>query len=1097
MPHAGLHRMAENPRRPFATPPENAMQLAEISIRRPVFATVLSLLILLIGAVSFNRLTVREYPKIDEPVVTVSVRYAGASAEVIESQVTKPLEDSIAGIDGVDVITSISRAEQGQISVRFRLEKDADSAAAEVRDRTSRVRNRLPQAIEEPVIAKVEADAFPVIQIGFSSDTLSQLQINDLINRIVKPRFQTVTGVADVRIFGERKYAMRVWLDTDRLAAYRLTTQDVEDAIRRSNLELPAGRIESQQREFSVTSQTDLVRPSQFGEIVIKNVNGFSVKVKDVARTEEGAADERTAVRLNGRAAVAVGVIRQATANPLDLSKGVREAIPRLKADLPADMLIDVANDNSVFIDRSVSNVYRTIVEAIVLVALVIFVFLRTMRASIIPIVTIPVSLVGTFALMALAGFSVNTLTLLALVLAIGLVVDDAIVMLENIFRHIEEGMDPFSASIKGAREIGFAVITMTATLVAVYAPLAFTPGRTGRLFVEFALALAGAVVVSGFVALTLTPMMCAQLLRHNPKPNRFDRGMEKLLTALSDRYGRVLRWVIDTGYRPPARPAGPGGVAATRPGFLQQAKRFFFQARWIVIGVMLASAMAIALVFPTMKQELSPIEDRGVILANVTAPDGSTLEYTDRNARALEKMGEPYKEFDRIFASVGNPTVAQASVVYRTVDWEARKRSTLEIARELQPRFNALPGVTAFPITPPSLGQGFRERPLNFVIQTSDSYQNLNQVTRQMLDEIAKNPGIVSPDVDLRLNKPELRIEVERDKAADLGVSVEVVAKAIETLLGGRNVTRYKRDAEQYDVIVQTAASGRNTPEDIDRIYVRGRGDAVVPLSALVKVRESVSPRELNHFGQRRSVSITASLAADYSLSEAIKFMDQTAAKVLKSGYSTDLNGTSREFRNSQGALGIVFGLALLFIFLVLAAQFESFVDPLVIMLSVPLSMVGALVALKWSGGSLNVYSQIGLITLVGLITKHGILIVEFTNQLREQGMEMVDALVKASSQRLRPILMTTGAMVLGALPLALSHGAGAESRSQIGWVIVGGMSLGTLLTVFVVPTMYSLFARRHVPGANTAAVVEVQEPGAPASTPAHGILQTDYIAR
>jgi multidrug efflux pump len=438
------------------------MQLAEVSIRRPVLATVLSLLVLLIGAVSFNRLTVREYPKIDEPVVTVSVRYAGASAEVIESQVTKPLEDSIAGIDAVDVITSISRAEQAQISVRFRLEKDADAAAAEVRDRTSRVRNKLPQAIEEPVIAKVEADAFPVIWLAFTSDTLNPLQINDLVNRVVKPRLQTVSGVADVRIFGERKYAMRVWLDPDKLAGYRMTTQDVEDAIRRSNLELPAGRIESQQREFSVTSQTDLTKPSQFEQIVIRNVNGFPVRLRDVARVQEGAADERSAVRLNGRRAISAGVIRQATANPLQLSEGVREMIPRLKADLPPDVSIDIANDNSVFIDRSVKNVYVTIAEAIVLVALVIFVFLRTFRASIIPIITIPVSLIGAFAMMALAGFTINTLTLLALVLAIGLVVDDAIVMLENIYRHIEEGLDPFSAAIKGAREIGFAVITMT-----------------------------------------------------------------------------------------------------------------------------------------------------------------------------------------------------------------------------------------------------------------------------------------------------------------------------------------------------------------------------------------------------------------------------------------------------------------------------------------------------------------------------------------------------------------------------------------------------------------------------------------------------------
>jgi len=1022
------------------------MQLPEIAIRRPVFATVLSLLVLLIGAVSFTKLPVREYPKIDEPVVTVSVKYAGASAEVVESQVAKPLEDSIAGIDAVDVITSISRAEQAQITVRFRLEKDADAAAAEVRDRTARVRNKLPQAIEEPVIAKVEADAFPVIWLAFSSDTLNALQINELVNRIVKPRLQTVTGAADVRIFGERKFAMRVWLDPDRLAAYKLTTQDAEDALRRSNLEVPAGRIESRQREFSVTSNTDLRTPAQFGEIVIKTVNGFPVKLRDVARIEEGAAEERTSVRLNGREAISAGVIRQATANPLVLSQGVREMIPKLKADLPPGISIDVANDNSIFIDRSVKGVYKTIIEAVVLVALVIFVFLRTLRASIIPIVTIPVSLVGTFALMALAGFTVNTLTLLALVLAIGLVVDDAIVVLENIYRHIEEGLDPFSAAIKGAKEVGFAVVAMTLTLAAVYAPLAFTPGRTGRLFIEFALALAGAVVVSGFIALTLSPMMCSQLLRHNAKPWFFDRWMEKVLTGISDGYERLLRRVLGM--------------------------------RWVVLLVMAGVGLAIWAILPGMKRELAPLEDRGVILNVINAPDGATLDYTEKYANAIERIGAPYPEFDRIFTVTGNPTVSQSNVFFRAIDWEQRKRTTLEMAREMQPKINALPGVSAFPITPPSLGQGFRERPVNFVILTSDSYENLSGVTRQFLEEIGKNPGFLTPDVDLRLNKPELKIDVDREKASDLGVGVDVVARAIETMLGGRQVTRYKREGDQYDVIVQTQSVGRDTPDDIERIFVRGRNDTMIPLASLVKVREAVAPRELNHFSQRRAVTITANLAPNYSLGEALDFLDQVSARALKPGYTTDVNGTSREFKSSQGSLTIVFVLALLFIFLVLAAQFESFIDPFVIMLSVPLSMIGALLALQWSNGSLNVYSQIGLITLVGLITKHGILIVEFANQMREQGMDMFEAVVKAASQRLRPILMTTGAMVLGAVPLALSTGAGAESRIQIGWVIVGGMTLGTLLTIFVVPTMYTLLARKHAPGANKQAVADEAPP-------------------
>ena len=1027
------------------------MKISETSIRRPVFATVMSLLLVLIGAVSVMGLQVREYPRIDEPVVNVTTRLTGASSEVIESQVTKPLEDSIAGIEGVDVITSTSRSEQSQITVRFKLNKSPENGAADVRDRVSRVRARLPAAIDEPVIAKVEADATPTIWLAFSSETLSPLEITDLINRVVKPRVQTVQGVADVQINGDRKFSMRIWVDPDRLASYRLTVQDVEDALRKQNLEVPAGRIESQQREFSVTAQTDLTTPQQFGEIALKSANGYTVRLREVARIEQAAASERSSVRLNGVPAVSVGVIRQATANPLEVSQGVRAVMPQIQRDLPPGLRVQQANDNSVFIDRSIKSVYRTIAEAIGLVALVVFVFLRTLRASIIPLVTIPVSLIGVFGLMALAGFTVNTLTLLALVLAIGLVVDDAIVMLENIFRHIEEGLEPFQAALRGAREVGFAVVAMTLTLAAVYAPLAFAPGRTGRLFTEFALTLAGAVIVSGFTALTLTPMMCSKLLRHNPSPNLFDRGMERVLVWLTGRYEAALRWTLGQ--------------------------------RWIVLVVMAAAGAGSWWLFSTAKSELAPLEDRGVILATVNAPDGATLEYTERYMRAIERIGQSYTEFDRVFVVTGNPTVSQGISFLRTIDWSERSRTTLQLARDLQPKFAGLPGVTAFPITPPSLGQGFRERSINFVVVTSDSYDNLARVSQQMLAEMARNPGLVQPDSDLRLNKPEIFIKVDRDRAADAGVAVDQVARAIETMLGGRNVTRYKRDAEQYDVIVQTQASGRTTPEDIEKIFVRGQKngvDAMIPLSALVSVREAVSPRELNHFNQRRSVAITANLAPGYSLGEGLGFMEATAAKVLKPGYSTELNGVSREFRSSSGALGLVFGLALLFIFLVLSAQFESFVDPFVIMLSVPLSMVGALAALQLSGGTLNVYSQIGLITLVGLITKHGILIVEFSNQLRHRGKDTLQAVVEAASLRLRPILMTTGAMVLGALPLALATGAGAESRRQIGWVIVGGMSLGTLLTIFVVPTMYTLLARKRVPGANETAAHEI--------APAHG---------
>jgi multidrug efflux pump len=1030
------------------------MRLSETSIRRPVLACVMSLLLVLIGLVSFKQLSLREYPRIDEPLVSVNTRLLGASSEVIESQVTKPLEDSIAGIDGVDIVTSSSRTESSQITVRFKLSKDPDTAAAEVRDRVARVRGRLPTAVDEPVIAKIEADATPTIWLAYTSETMGTLELTDLINRVVKPRLQTVPGVADVQIGGDRRYAMRIWLDADKLAAYRLTVQDVEDALRRQNLEVPAGRIESQQREFSVTARTDINTVAQFNEVALKTTGGYTVRLRDVARVEEAAASERSRVRLNGVPSISTGVIRNATANPLDVANGVRALMPQIQRDLPASVKVVQANDNSVFIDRSIKAVYSTVVEAVVLVALVVFVFLRTLRASIIPLITIPVSLIGAFALVALAGFTINTLTLLALVLAIGLVVDDAIVVLENIYRHIEEGMAPFQAALKGVREISFAVVAMTLTLAAVFAPLAFTPGRTGRLFGEFALTLAGAVLVSGFVALTLTPMMCSKLLRHNPKPGWFDRSMERALVGLARGYTVALRWTLSH--------------------------------RWLMVLVMLAAGATSVWLYSTAKSELSPLEDRGVIAMPIRAPDGASLEYTARYLDALETITSRYPEFDRRFLFMGGGQVSSAFGVLRTVDWSERTRTTPELARLLLPQFMALPGISVFPVTPPSLGQGFRDRALNFVIVSGDSYDNMAKVAQTMLAEMQKNPGIVQPDSDLQLNKPELFIDVDRARAADMGVNVDAVARTVETMMGSRVVTRYKRDAEQYDVMLQTSQLGRSTPDDIERIFVRARNDTMVPLSALVKVREAVSPRELNHFNQRRSVGLSANLAQGYSQGEALQFMYDTAARVLPAGYATELNGVSREFKASSGSLGLVFGLALLFIFLVLAAQFESFVDPFVILLAVPLSMVGALAALHLSGGTLNVFSQIGLITLVGLITKHGILIVEFSNQLRQQGQTVMDAVLQAASMRLRPILMTTGAMVLGALPLALATGAGAESRQQIGWVIVGGMSLGTLLTIFVVPTVYTLFARKRVPGEITTPDAEA----AGAAAPAHGTL-------
>lgn len=1006
------------------------MKISDLCIKRPVFATVLSLVIMLLGIVSYTRLPVREYPKIDEPVVTVGTTYRGASAEIIESQVTKPLEDSLAGIEGVEVITSISRAENSQISVRFKLERAPDSAASDVRDRVSRVRNKLPDAVDEPVIAKVEADANPVIWIAFSSDKHSALEVTDVATRIVKPRLQTLPGAADVRVFGDRKFAMRIWLDKQRLAAYQLTPADVEDALRKQNIEVPAGRIESREREFSVVANTDLKTPEEFGAVVVKTINAYPVHIRDLGRVAIGAADERSSVRFKGKSAVALGVIKQATANPLELSKALRAELPKITSELPAGMSADLSYDSSVFIDRSIESVFKTIGEAILLVLAIIFFFLRNFRATLIPLVTIPVSLVGAFGIMFALGFTINTLTLLALVLAIGLVVDDAIVVLENIYRHIEEGMPRMQAALQGSKEIGFAVVAMTLTLAAVYAPVAFMTGRTGKLFIEFALTLAGAVLVSGFVALTLSPMMCSVLLKHEEKHGKAFMMVEGFLNWLNDGYKRVLTASLNR--------------------------------RWVVLVGFVLVAASCGILLKALKSELAPVEDRGIIFGMFIAPEGATLDYTEKYARQIESIYSQTKDAERYFVVAGNPTVSQGISILGLTDWNDRSRRSPDIAKELFPKFSGIPGVMAFPVTPPSLGQSPRERPVNFVIVTAAPYAELQKVTSQFLVELAKNPSLTNIDTDLKLNKPELSVDVNRDKAADLGVPIETIGRTLETFLGGRQVTRFKRDGEQYDVIVQVAEVERRNPDDIRDIYVRGRDGSMISLQNLVTVRETISPRELNHFGQRRAVTISANLAPGYTLGEALTYMDGVASQIVKPGYAVDYNGQSREFRQSSSSLAFTFGLALAFIYLVLAAQFESFRDPFIIMLTVPLSMAGALLALWLSGGTLNVYSQIGLVTLVGLITKHGILIVEFANQLQEKGVALKESVIESATLRLRPILMTTGAMVLGAVPLAFAAGAGAESRQQIGWVIVGGLLLGTFFTLFVVPTVYSLLAAR-----------------------------------
>jgi len=1010
------------------------MVVSDICIRRPVFATVMSLLLVLVGLVAYQRLTVREYPHIDPPVVNVSTRYTGASAEIIESQVTQVLEDSLAGIEGVDFIKSINRPERSQITVKFDLNRDPDGATSDVRDRVGRVRARLPDEIDEPIIQKVEADASPIMYIAFSSSAHSALEITDFADRYVKDRLQTLSGVAEVRIFGERRYSMRLWLDPFRLAAYRMTPQDVEDALRRQNVEVPAGRIESTNREFTVLSETDLRTEEEFNNLIIRDEKGYLIRLRDVGHAQIDAENERRVARFKGRPAVAIGVVKQATANPLDVVNGVLREMPRIENGLPDGMRMETAYDKTVFIRESIENVYITIGEAIILVVLIIFVFLRSPSATLIPLVTIPVSLIGAFALMYAFGFSINTLTLLAMVLAIGLVVDDAIVMLENVFRHVEQGMPRFQAALQGSKEIGFAIVTMTITLAAVYAPVGFLTGTTGRLFNEFAWTLAGTVLVSGFVALTLTPMMCSKLLVHRTSHGRIYNVVEAVIQGNADMYKKTLDWAL--------------------------------MVRPIVLLIGAGVAALGGILFYSLNSELAPVEDQGSIRGIFLAPEGSTIDYTQRYSEELERMFAVIPEIDRYFVISGFPTVSQGIAFVRLYPWDQRDKKQQEVTKELAPKMFDVTGLLAFPMDPPPLGQNTREKPVQFVIQTTRSYKELEGLINELMDEARKNPNFNNVDTDLKLNKPQLKVEVNREKLADVGIPIATVGRTLETMLGGRQVTRFKREGEQYDVIVQVADGDRTNPDDQTKIYVRGSNGDMIQLANLVTVKETVAPKALNHFNQLRAGKVTALLAPGYTLGEALDYLDEAADRILPADVQVDYDGQSREFKDASEGITLIFILALAFIYLVLAAQFESFVSPFVIMLTVPLSMTGALLLLTLTGGTLNIYSQVGLVTLIGLITKHGILIVEFANQLRDQGIALKEAVTEAAVVRFRPILMTTGAMVLGAVPLATAAGAGAESRQQIGWVIVGGLLVGTFFTLYIIPVVYSYVARKSRSG-------------------------------
>jgi multidrug efflux pump len=1028
------------------------MILSDISIKRPVFATVISLLLVVVGMASFFQLPVREYPAIDPPVISITTVYRGASAAVVDNQITEIIEAAVAGIEGIRIITSQSRDERSQITIEFVLSRDIDAAANDVRDRIARAAARLPTEADSPVVAKQDADARPILWIAMASDQFTGLELTDIARRRIVDRLAVVEGVAQVIISGERRFSMRIWLDRQELAARGLTVQDVEDAIRRENLELPGGRIESTNRELTVRTDTRLSNPDQFRNLVVARNPQGQVLLGQVARIEVAPEEARGEYRINGRPGIGIGVLRQSTANTLSVADGVKAEVERIRASLPDGIQIEYGYDESIFIAQSIYEVEHALIIALILVVAVIFFFLRSFRATIIPAVAIPVSIIASFIAMAAMGFSINVLTLLGLVLAIGLVVDDAIVVLENIHRRIEDGEPPLLASLRGSRQIAFAVIATTAVLVAVFLPLSFLGGNTGRLFSEFGLALAASVVFSGLVALTLTPMMCSKLLKSHDGDSWLIRRTEPLFLGMN----AALRVTLRASLKAPILVMG--GVAAI-------------------------SGLAVVL-FYALPKEFTPTEDRGVIIIPMTGPEGASFAYMREQVQRVERIAQRYLDSGEatvVFATLGGfgrpPVANTANAFIRLAPWSQRERSQQTIVAEIFPQLiQQIPGARAFALNPPSLGARGFQPPVQFVIGGPD-YETLVQWRDLMIERLRENPRLLNVNHNYQETKPEIRVEIDRRKAAELGVSIQAVARTIETMFGARQVGTYAISGEEYAVLLQAREADRGTPADLTNIFVRAAGGGLVPLSNFVEISERARPQSLSREDRVRAITITASLAPGYSLGEALEYMDRTAAEVLPQEARIAYRGQSLEFRNSGTALYITFALALLVVFLVLAAQFESFIHPFIILLSTPLALTGGLLALFLTGQSLNIYSQIGMILLIGLMAKNGILIVEFANQLRDEGKSVHDAVLEATVTRLRPILMTSIATALGAWPLAVATGAGAESRQALGIVIVGGVTLSTFVTLYAIPALYLLLAPMTKPiGAIAARLSEME---------------------
>ncbi|PIP97976.1 MAG: multidrug transporter AcrB [Rhodobacterales bacterium CG18_big_fil_WC_8_21_14_2_50_71_9] len=996
----------------------------------------MSLLLVVLGALSYSKLALRELPDIDPPVVSVETNYPGASAAVVETRITQILEDSVSGIEGVDTLQSSSRNGRAAITIEFKLSRDIESAANDVRDAISRVVDRLPEEADPPEVAKVSADADVILWLNLNSNRLDPLSLNDYAERYIVDRLSAIEGVARVRIGGEQRYAMRIWLDRKALAARNLAVSDVEAALRRENVELPAGRLESATRDFTLRIERGYASAEQFQRMaLVKGADGYVVRLGDVAKVEIDAEDRRAWYRGNGEPQVGLGIIKTSTANSLEVARTVADEAKRISATLPDGMRLVVAYDATVFIDAAVERVFATLFEAVALVLVVIWLFLGSARAALIPAVTVPVCLIASFMALYAFGFSINLLTLLALVLAIGLVVDDAIVVLENVQRRVDLGEPPEVAAERGTRQVTFAVIATTAVLIAVFLPVAFMEGNNGRLFRELAVALAGAIAISAFVALSLTPMMCARLVRAQRKPSG--------LNALVDRCLRA----VERGYRSSLR------RSVGRP--------------WLFTAVMLVAVAISGLLFVNVPRELAPPEDRGAFFTLIQGPEGAGFDYTVSQVREIERRllthagddGPIDRVITRVpggFGSSEEMHTGQAIVLLKP--WAQRDISTAQLAEQVRTELADIPGVRAMPTVRSGLVRSGGQ-PLQVVLGGPD-YDELAQWRDRLLARMDENPGLFAADSDYKETRPQLRVTVDRERAADVGVSVADIGRTLETMMGSRQVTTFVSDGEEYDVIAQAQEADRATPSDLNNLYVRSRSGQLIPLASVVTLSELAEPGTLNRFNRLRAITLSAGVAPGYTLGEALAWVRQVARDELPQTAALDYKGESREYQQAGSAVVFTFAMALLVVYLVLAAQFESFIHPLVIMLTVPLAVLGALLGLALTGSTLNLFSQIGIVMLVGLAAKNGILIVEFANQRRDAGRNVLDAVLEAAQTRLRPILMTSVATIVGALPLLVAGGPGSASRSAIGVVVVFGVALSTLLSLYVVPAFYALLA-------------------------------------